>query len=86
MDKDKNPLDDWLGSFVGSWLARYHHNMWIKLMPQKITNDPHQAFCKVLWNVPDPVLLNMCVQVMPHNLFYMSVPFLPMDPISSMTA
>lgn len=55
-------------------------------MPQQITNDSHRAFCKVLWNVPDPISLNMCIQLVPYNLFYTSVSLLPIDVLSVMTA
>lgn len=82
MSKDKNALDGWLGSFASLRRACYLHSMWIKFMPQKITNDSHHAFCKVLWNIPNPILLNMCIKVVPYNLFYMTMSLLPIDPIS----
>ena len=55
-------------------------------MSQQIISDSHHAFCKVLWNVPDPVSLNMCIQLVPYDLFYTSVSLLPIDVLSVMMA
>lgn len=41
MGKDKNAWGSWLGSVVSFRHAYYPHSMWIKCMPQKITNDSH---------------------------------------------
>lgn len=65
--------------------ASYLHSMWTKFILLKITDSPH-VFYKVLWDVPDVILLNMCTQGVQYYLFYMSMSCPPIDPISIVAA
>lgn len=84
MGKDKNAWGSWLGSVVSFRHACYPHSMWIKFMPQKITNDSHIRHLHSTTECLDCVLLNMCTQVVPCYLFWVS--HLPTDPTSIMKA
>lgn len=86
MSKDKNASDGWWGSFASLRDACYLHGMWTRCILLKITNDSPHAFYKVLWDVPNVILWNICIQVVQYYLFYMSVSCPPTDPMSIVAA